>query len=186
MSSSFGSALDDNRRTRIGTVTIIAPDSWNYESACRSLINTTSAAVWARSHRADIHFTADHPIFGTYPFSFQYGACQQPGLPINVAYSTEVTSSNGTKGQLHFSLGFVGNIFVLSKCLGRRLAREWAHYRYGVFDEGGIDNDQRHPSHYETYQTGQTIPVDRANICSIKSLGASVMYQTQRDSVIIY
>jgi hypothetical protein len=46
------------------------------------------------------------------------------------------------------------------------MAREWAHYRYGVFDEGGMPSDQRHPSGYLTYQTESPDKILRPNTCS--------------------
>ena len=52
--------------------------------------------------------------------------------------------------------------------IGRRLAREWAHYRYGVFDEGGIRGDSMHPSGYMTFEVEKTSQVSRPNICSHK------------------
>ena len=46
------------------------------------------------------------------------------------------------------------------------MAREWAHYRYGVYDEGGIPDDPRHPSGYLTFQTDSSELIARANTCS--------------------
>lgn len=48
------------------------------------------------------------------------------------------------------------------------MAREWAHYRYGVYDEGGIPDDPRHPSGYLTFQTDSSELIARANTCSDK------------------
>lgn len=46
------------------------------------------------------------------------------------------------------------------------MAREWAHYRYGVFDEGGVRGDLRHPSAYTVFQTESSDMITRANTCS--------------------
>ncbi len=46
------------------------------------------------------------------------------------------------------------------------MAREWAHFRYGVFDEGGMPDDSRHPSGYMMYQTESSELVVHANTCS--------------------
>ena len=51
---------------------------------------------------------------------------------------------------------------------GMRLAREWAHYRYGVFDEGGQIDDNRHPAAYNVFQTTDGSAVPRINSCSDK------------------
>ena len=45
------------------------------------------------------------------------------------------------------------------------MAKEWAHYRYGVFDEGGIPYDIRHPSGFSVYQTDGSI-IAQPNTCS--------------------
>ena len=48
------------------------------------------------------------------------------------------------------------------------MAREWAHYRYGVFDEGGMPDDPRHPSGYAMFQTDNAETVVHPNTCSDK------------------
>ena len=48
------------------------------------------------------------------------------------------------------------------------MAREWAHYRYGVFDEGGMPDDLRHPSGYAMFQTDNAETVVHPNTCSDK------------------
>ncbi|XP_046463206.1 calcium-activated chloride channel regulator 4A-like [Daphnia pulex] len=145
-SKSFAQALE--RPAYFGNVTIIFPDSWAANPLCSPLLTSTNVSdlPWARRHRADIRITPDHLVFGWQPHSFQYGLCQQSGLPINVPSS------------------FLTSDTVLAK--GTRMAREWAHYRYGVFDEGGMPSDQRHPSGYLTYQTESSDKILRPNTCS--------------------
>ncbi|KAI9559851.1 hypothetical protein GHT06_013858 [Daphnia sinensis] len=146
-SVSFGQGLE--RPAYFGDVTIILPNSWVRDPICSTLMKLTNLTQlpWPRNHSADIRFTPDHPVFGDQPHSFQYGGCREPGLPINVP-STFVVS----------------NITNVTKA--RIMAREWAHYRYGVFDEGGMPDDERHPSGYMMFQTESPDKVMRANTCS--------------------
>ncbi|KAK4030097.1 hypothetical protein OUZ56_023054 [Daphnia magna] len=145
-SVSFGQGLE--RPAYFGDVTIILPDSWVSDPICSTLMTSTNITLlpWARSHSADIRFTPNHPVFGNQPHSFQYGGCQEPGLSINVPST------------------FVSNFTDVTKA--RIMAREWAHYRYGVFDEGGMPDDERHPSGYMMFQTESSDKVVRANTCS--------------------
>jgi len=63
----------------------------------------------------------------------------------------------------------MGHIYLMHYyTIGRRLAREWAHYRYGVFDEGGVPGDLMHPSGYMTFEVEKTAKVVRPNVCSHK------------------
>ncbi|XP_057365444.2 calcium-activated chloride channel regulator 1-like [Daphnia carinata] len=145
-SISFGQGLE--RPAYFGDVTIILPNSWASDPICSRLMTMTNITLlpWARTHSADIRITPDHPVFGSQPHSFQYGGCQEPGLSINVPST------------------FVSNFTDLTKA--RIMAREWAHYRYGVFDEGGIPDDERHPSGYMMFQTENSDKIMRANTCT--------------------
>ncbi len=49
---------------------------------------------------------------------------------------------------------------------GMKMAREWARYRYGVFDEGGLPHDERHPAAYMSYATGRSEKIVKINACS--------------------
>ncbi|CAG2174814.1 unnamed protein product, partial [Oppiella nova] len=55
----------------------------------------------------------------------QYAGCGEPALPITVTKKT-VTDGNGAKQLIH----------------------EWAHYRYGVFNEFGFKSDPLYPAYY--------------------------------------
>ncbi|XP_057365303.1 calcium-activated chloride channel regulator 1-like isoform X2 [Daphnia carinata] len=145
-SVSFGQGLE--RPAYFGDVTIVLPNSWVSDPICSMLMTMSNITQlpWARTHSADIRITPDHPVFGNQPHSFQYGGCQEPGLSINVPST------------------FVSNFTDLMKA--RIMAREWAHYRYGVFDEGGIPDDERHPSGYMMFQTENSDKVMRANTCT--------------------
>ena len=134
--------------------------------------NTTELS-WARSHRADIRITPDHPVFGWQPHSFQYGGCQKSGLPINVPSAFVTSDTVLAKGKLDFipwNSEFLKKLIWLAylwlRNAGMRMAREWAHYRYGVFDEGGMPDDQRHPSGYLMFQTESSEKILRPNTCS--------------------
>jgi hypothetical protein len=174
-SKSFAQALE--RPAYFGNVTIIFPDSWAADPLCSPLMTSANVSdlPWARSHRADIRITPDHPVFGWQPHSFQYGLCQQSGLPINVPSSFLTSDTVSAKGKKTFNLHFPPKFPVVlnelktydNVILGIRMAREWAHYRYGVFDEGGMPSDQSHPSGYLTYQTESSDKIMRPNTCSV-------------------
>jgi hypothetical protein len=98
-SKSFAQALE--RPAYFGNVTIIFPDSWAADPLCSPLMTSANVSdlPWARSHRADIRITPDHPVFGWQPHSFQYGRCQQSGLPINVPASFVTSDTVLAKGK---------------------------------------------------------------------------------------
>lgn len=103
-SKSFGQALE--RPAYFGNVTIIFPDSWANDPSCMSLLTSTNVSQlsWARSHRADIRITPDHPVFGWQPYSFQYGGCQKSGLPVKVPSSFVTSDTLLSKGNIIFPL----------------------------------------------------------------------------------
>ena len=80
MSHSLGQGLD-NAAVSFANVIIVIPNQWNQDPNCRDLI-ANKAVPWTRVHKADINIVPDHPVFGAQSYSFQYGACGQPGLPI--------------------------------------------------------------------------------------------------------
>ena len=90
-STNFTKALIDHP-SHFDNVTIIVPDSWIENRTCMSLVTTNTwwldgtppALPWARTHRADIRITPDNAVFRSFPYSLQYGGCQEPGLAINV------------------------------------------------------------------------------------------------------
>jgi len=101
-STNFTKALID-RPSHFGNVTIVVPDSWINDRTCVELITTNRwwldgtppALPWARTNRADIRIIRDNLVFGSYPYSFQYGGCQQPGLPINVPSTVSSSTAIG-------------------------------------------------------------------------------------------
>ena len=96
---SFADALTD-KQAYFGNVTIIVPDSWASDPSCSLLLTSTNvnALPWARTHRADLRITPDHPNFGAQPYSFQYGGCRTPGMPINVPSSFLTSDTVLAKG----------------------------------------------------------------------------------------
>ena len=84
MSDSFRQGLNIEAAS-FGTVTIVIPEQWNQSSACKDLISDGLPNLsWVRNYKADINIVPDHPVFGAQPYSFQYGRCGQPSLPISL------------------------------------------------------------------------------------------------------
>lgn len=73
-------------------VTIMVPNHWPDE--CVSYFD--SSVIWPRPHLSDIILNEDHPVFGTRPFSLQYGGCGINSLAIQLPIS--FLSSGSTRG----------------------------------------------------------------------------------------
>lgn len=103
MSDSFGRGMDNEALT-FGAVTIVIPETWSENQECNDLINNTvPIPSWVRTYKADIDIISDHPVFGAQPYSFQYGGCGQPGLPINLpitVLTNEDATARGISSQL--------------------------------------------------------------------------------------
>lgn len=79
----------------------------------------------ARGERADLTLTRRHPVHGDALWTQQAGGCGEAGE------------------QMFGSAAALGRATA-----GRELVREWAKYRYGVFDEVGYANDPIYPQCY--------------------------------------
>ena len=82
---------------------------------------------------ADIKISADSPIFGSSPFTDQSRRCGERGDRITFPASF-FTAWNQTMA----AWGHPAKLFV----------KEWAKFRYGVFDEFGFPGDRLYPNWY--------------------------------------
>ncbi|XP_071455583.1 calcium-activated chloride channel regulator 2-like [Hetaerina americana] len=145
------------------TVTILLPDSWvdaagdGVEEGPRAgggevCGRPEVSAAWARGESAataDIRVTAvPHPLFGENSWTRQSGGCGAPGDFIEVSHS-KVAERRGDLGAL--------------------LVRDWAKYRYGVFDEAGIGGDSVFPLCYR----GQDPTTSKVTGCSDLPIGTA-------------
>lgn len=83
------------------------------------------------------------------PYTIQHGGCGEAGLYIHFSpdYITTLTEEHNIK-----KYGKPGKVFV----------HEWAHHRYGVFDEYGEAGDPKHPLFYRRQGSSKIYP----NICT--------------------
>ncbi|UYV76164.1 hypothetical protein LAZ67_13002924 [Cordylochernes scorpioides] len=83
---------------------------------------------------AEVRVDQPNPNFGHDPYTLQPGGCGDPGLYVHFTPDFILGSYNQT----------MGNIVIA----GRQVVHEWAHLRYGVFDEYGIPGDSQYPAFY--------------------------------------
>lgn len=83
------------------------------------------------------------------PYTIQHGGCGEGGLYIHFSpdYITTLTEDPNIR-----KYGKPGKVFV----------HEWAHHRYGIFDEYGRADDGNHPLFYRRQGSSKIYP----NICS--------------------
>lgn len=108
-----------NGRAYFGSFTIILPKQW----AQKGCAGERTVSV-AEGEKSDIKVTESHPIYGNTLWTQQSRGCGEQG------------------DQIYMSHGSMDNEFP------RNFVREWAKYRYGIFDEIGFRNDSIYPLCY--------------------------------------
>ena len=88
----------------------------------------------------------DHPINGARPFTQQSRGCGEPGDFVALPYSF-LTAWNTTWE----TFGDPAKLFV----------KEWAKFRYGIFDEHGFKNDLLYPNFFNW--NGHLMPTGTAD-----------------------
>jgi len=112
-------------------VTIVVPSHWQ-DARCHMNVQEPAGGVAYQS--ADIRITTESPIFGASPFTQQSKGCGERGDFITFP-ETFFTNWNNTLN----SWGNPAKLFV----------KEWAKFRYGVYDEYGFANDVLYPNFYK-------------------------------------
>ncbi|KAG1682135.1 Calcium-activated chloride channel regulator 4A [Nymphon striatum] len=107
-----------------GDVTVVVPSHWD--------LNGTENVTFVDSPipltAGDIRIDFPNPKYNNEPYTLQPGACSEPGKYIHMTMDF-ILNVNGTMQQ------------DFGDDIGRTLVHEWAHFRYGVFDEyGGVKN----------------------------------------------
>ncbi|XP_077497419.1 calcium-activated chloride channel regulator 1-like isoform X2 [Amblyomma americanum] len=110
-----------------GSVTIAVPDTW----PPRPGAVTTAASLFPT---ADVRVAAENPQYGDTPYTLQPRGCGERGEYIHLT-PRFMTDMNGSIAETYGSPAY-------------QLVHEWAHYRYGVFDEYGDPESFRYPSLY--------------------------------------
>ncbi|XP_049513444.1 calcium-activated chloride channel regulator 1 [Dermacentor silvarum] len=110
-----------------GSVTIAVPDTW----PARPQAKSTTASLFSV---ADVRVAARNPQYGDTPYTLQPRGCGERGEYVHL--------TPRFLGELNDSIAEVyGSPAYL-------LVHEWAHFRYGVFDEYGDPESFRYPSLY--------------------------------------
>lgn len=112
-----------HRRAYFGEITIILPNDWPSTCLPTHHHNHSSNTILPSSgERSDVTITVEHPIFQNNIWTEQPGGCGVQGKQMYGSYAAF--------GQQQASREFV---------------RQWARYRYGVFDELGFNFDPIYP-----------------------------------------
>ncbi|XP_023930432.1 calcium-activated chloride channel regulator 4A-like [Lingula anatina] len=115
------------QRAYFRNVSILIPETWRdrpeYEKAT---LETFS--------KADFRVDHSNPVYGHVPYTKQPGECGEPAEYVHV--TPEYVLDNGTNRE--YNWGDPGRVIV----------HEFAHLRYGVFDEYGLVEDENYPLFY--------------------------------------
>ncbi|XP_049275847.1 calcium-activated chloride channel regulator 1-like [Rhipicephalus sanguineus] len=110
-----------------GSVTIAIPDTW---PAGPGALNTTANMFPV----ADLRVAAENPQYGDTPYTLQPRGCGERGEYVHLT-PRFLGDMNGSIAEAYGSPAYL-------------LVHEWAHFRYGVFDEYGDPESYRYPSLY--------------------------------------
>ncbi|KAJ6641601.1 Calcium-activated chloride channel regulator 2 [Pseudolycoriella hygida] len=114
-------ALDG--RAYMDSVIVMIPSSWP-----KNCLPQNATLLTSSGESSDITISERHPIYGDAIWTQQSAGCGENGDQIYASYSA-----------------FNRNT------AGRELVREWAKYRYGIFDDIGYPNDPIYPMCHETH-----------------------------------
>lgn len=103
------------------SVTVMLPQNW--QDPCVGHLRTV---VGSQGETPDVYVGQPHPVHGDALWTQQSRGCGRPGDAIHSSY----------------------RLFQEPRDLGKELTKQWAKYRYGVFDEVGYAGDPVYPSCY--------------------------------------
>ncbi|XP_046561281.1 calcium-activated chloride channel regulator family member 3-like [Haliotis rubra] len=132
--------------TYIRHVTILVPDTWTKDPSWKDKGEITFTD-------ADVRVDSPNPLKGNTPYTFQPGQCGEPGRYILLTPDYVLDKDNDRD----INYGDAGRVLV----------HEFAHLRFGVFDEYGIPGSRQHPVYYVD-DTGTTV---RPTACSTDITG---------------
>ncbi|XP_077546571.1 calcium-activated chloride channel regulator 1-like isoform X2 [Haemaphysalis longicornis] len=133
-----------------GSVTIALPDTW----PPRPNATATTTSLFPG---ADVRVAAENPQYGDTPYTLQPRGCGERGEYIHLT-PRFLAELGGSTADTYGSPAY-------------QLVHEWAHFRYGVFDEYGDPESSRYPTWY--CERGMV----RASTCS-----AQVKFTAHMDS----
>lgn len=115
-------------QTYFKEITIAVPSTWSNNDEYQQVLSDYFSS-------AHIRIDKPNPEYGDAPYTLQTGGCGEPGQYIHLTPN--------------FVKNINGEIEEKYGPLARQLVHEWAHLRYGVFDEYGIPGDPRFPMFYQ-------------------------------------
>uniref|UniRef100_A0A0P6FLQ1 Calcium-activated chloride channel regulator 4, 30 kDa form n=1 Tax=Daphnia magna TaxID=35525 RepID=A0A0P6FLQ1_9CRUS len=130
-------------RAYFKSVLILIPQSWKDVEA--------NASSWETFEKADVIVDAPNPRHKDVPYTRQNGKCGERGEKIHLTPNYVATLDQENNNKVY---GKPGKVFV----------HEWAHYRYGVFDEYGTRGDTNFPLFYRVQGEKKPVP----NMCANK------------------
>lgn len=114
-------------RVHFGSVTIAVPETW----PMRPQAAVTAANMFPG---ADVRVAAENPQYGDTPYTLQPRGCGERGEYVHLT-PRFLANLNGSMSEIYVNPAY-------------QLVHEWAHYRYGVFDEYGDPESFRYPVMY--------------------------------------
>ena len=137
----LNNALDN--QVYFKAVTVVVPSTWR-DGQCQETITAPKGDTpyW----NADIKIEAGHPVHEDGPFTQQSQGCGVQGDFIQLS-DHFMMDLNATKSVW----GSPAKLFV----------KEWAKFRYGVFDEYGFSGDHLYPNHF--FHHGKILPTGETN-----------------------
>lgn len=132
------------RRAYFEDVTVVVPSDW----APRDDYEVVQGGD--RFSHAEVRVDEPNPAYGAVPYTLQPGECGEPGEYIHLTpeFLLRPNDTNDNDGYLADEPAG----FQAFGDLGRVLVHEWAHLRYGTFDEHGYQNDEQSPPFYMSDQ----------------------------------
>ena len=123
------------------SVTIVVPSIWR-DSKCQNIIRFP----WRNVPYKNANFVVSeyHGIFSDVlkePLTQQSRGCGEPGDLLTIPFDL-ILKLNSTQQHLDYS--------------AKSLVREWAKYRYGIFDEMGYNGDHLYPRYFKS--NGNLVP----------------------------
>ncbi|RWS05834.1 calcium-activated chloride channel regulator 1-like isoform X2 [Dinothrombium tinctorium] len=120
-----------NGRAFFGEIEFLVPKSWQNNRQIDEIFDEIRKTQSNTILNADIVITNEASSLINQPLTIQYGTCGKPSLRILLTQ------------------WFILNVDILKlEKKAKTFIREWAHYRYGVFNEFGFAQDKIYPSHY--------------------------------------
>uniref|UniRef100_T1JJG9 Calcium-activated chloride channel N-terminal domain-containing protein n=1 Tax=Strigamia maritima TaxID=126957 RepID=T1JJG9_STRMM len=152
-------------RSYFKEITILVPKSWPKKS-------NRSIASYEVFSQADVRIQRANPLEGDRPYTLQPYPCENPGRYIHLTpnylrqLKDKSTEKFGDPGMIEkYEKLFTGQLMSDDDCsIGRTIVHEWAHLRYGIFDEyAEITRLETFPAFYRDPQSEEILPNACAN-----------------------